>query len=270
MINEGAFCPICEAAGVVDDVSEAAYLRFRVHQSLFKCRVCEHRWKFPLIACDKELEDKFELELGVVRYGVYAANENGSLPSHLASRLSVVGDGKRLLDFGSGDGTFLSRAIALGVDAWGVDKDVSSVVSKEIRERIKPSLSCYVSDKFDFVHSNHVLEHVDDPVLILRDLHASLKNGGVLLIEVPNEIVSLSTMMKRLMFMKSCSATSMYEHQHFFTIKSLSSALYRAGFSELQISTPRRAFGRWRGLFDFLATLVSRGDVIYSVARKIE
>jgi SAM-dependent methyltransferase len=40
--------------------------------------------------------------------------------------------------------------------------------------------------EYDLIICNHVLEHTDDPISFLKNLHANLKNNGQLYIEVPS------------------------------------------------------------------------------------
>jgi 2-polyprenyl-3-methyl-5-hydroxy-6-metoxy-1,4-benzoquinol methylase len=44
----------------------------------------------------------------------------------------------------------------------------------------------FAAESFDFVTTSHVLEHVDDPTLVLKKIHGWLKKDGLLAIEVPN------------------------------------------------------------------------------------
>jgi len=62
-----------------------------------------------------------------------------------------------------------------GVKVW--DKEDGDAQSLE---GIKPG-------QFDFVHSSHCLEHLDDPSIGLKNWFRAVKSGGYLIITVPDE-----------------------------------------------------------------------------------
>lgn len=79
--------------------------------------------------------------------------------------------------------------------------------------------------QYDYVHTSHWLEHVDQLEPVLQALRTSTKTGGLCFIEVPN-----------------CDATYFERsfpdspHIHFFTAASLALAMTRHGFEAVQIS----------------------------------
>jgi len=261
-------CPICNSVNAMRDLSFEKYLNFRSHQNLYKCKGCRHCWRTPQIANDLAMADRSELLCGLVHYGSYTANAKGGLPRHLVDRAAIVQRGQSILDYGSGDGTFIKYMRARGIDAWGVDPDTSSLVDSGLKKYIKKDVSNFCYKKFDYVHANHVLEHVANPVDTLRQLRRCIKEEfGLMLIEVPNELESLTSIMKRMARKRSNSATSLYEHQHYFSPSSLKRALTKSGFAPDQVATPWRIYKGFRGYFDYIASHANKGDVIYAVAR---
>lgn len=110
------------------------------------------------------------------------ASERRSLPWH--------GQG-RLLDFGCGGGSFLARMAEQGWKVVGLDASVGAV--REVQEAL--GLQALVGtlphpdlerESFDVITMWHSLEHVHDPMLILREANRLLVPGGRLLIAVPN------------------------------------------------------------------------------------
>lgn len=106
---------------------------------------------------------------------------------HLSSPVSGA---DRLLDIGCGSGEFLLRARSLGWKVEGVDFDPKAVEAARasgLEVRVG-SIEAYsdVRDAFDVVTCNHVIEHVYDPVYLIRAIHRILKLGGLLWIETPN------------------------------------------------------------------------------------
>jgi len=110
--------------------------------------------------------------------------------------------GKKLLEIGSGYGTFIAfcnknriceaHGIEPGEDAYA---DAFSI-SREILDNygVSPEMIKngygesipYASCSFDVVWSTNVLEHVADPELVLAEAYRVLKPGGMAVIVVPN------------------------------------------------------------------------------------
>lgn len=92
----------------------------------------------------------------------------------------------RVLDFGAGGGEFARPVSALGFELTALEPD----------ERLRRRLSSQglrvaagtaelLDASFDYVYSLNVLEHIDDDVAALRQVHSKLTAAGQLLIYVP-------------------------------------------------------------------------------------
>ncbi len=96
----------------------------------------------------------------------------------------------RVLDVGCGSGVLLARMQSLGWQVEGVEVDPAAV--KAARARGVPvrlgtlEQQAFPADHFDAVHSAHVLEHVHDPLALLRECRRILKPGGTLVFLTPN------------------------------------------------------------------------------------
>lgn len=104
--------------------------------------------------------------------------------------LPVFGSG-RLLDFGCGGGSFLERMHQQGWQVTGLDMAASAV------ERIRSQLGLYAlhgslphpqlnPGSFDMITMWQSLEHVHEPLLVLRQARRLLVPGGKILVAVPN------------------------------------------------------------------------------------
>lgn len=105
---------------------------------------------------------------------------------HLTDLLRRFASGNRVLDFGAGTGTFAKHIAADGLSVQCVEPDAM------LRQRLAAAgLSCVaalpeIADRsVDFVYSLNVLEHIEDDLAVLRELHRCLKPRGRLLLYVP-------------------------------------------------------------------------------------
>jgi 2-polyprenyl-3-methyl-5-hydroxy-6-metoxy-1,4-benzoquinol methylase len=104
--------------------------------------------------------------------------------------LPVEGKG-RLLDFGCGGGSYLARMHRQGWQVTGLD--ISPEAVRRVREELHlpalvGSFPCWelASGSFDVITMWQVLEHVHDPLEVLREAYRLLTPGGKLVISVPN------------------------------------------------------------------------------------
>lgn len=104
--------------------------------------------------------------------------------------LPLATPGAKLLDIGCGNGSFLHIARQLGWQTWGCDKDESAlkIASQSGAKVFKVALpNIDLPDNlFDIITLSHVIEHVHDPALTLREIHRLLKPGGSLWLATPN------------------------------------------------------------------------------------
>jgi 2-polyprenyl-3-methyl-5-hydroxy-6-metoxy-1,4-benzoquinol methylase len=97
--------------------------------------------------------------------------------------------GGRLLDVGCGDGSFLDFARRAGWSVVGVDFDqkaVDAARSRGLDIRLGGIEVLSPQERFDGITMSHVIEHVHDPMAVLRTCHGLLKPGGWLWLETPN------------------------------------------------------------------------------------
>lgn len=97
--------------------------------------------------------------------------------------------GKRVLDVGCGSGVFLELAREYGWIVKGAEPDpVAREVAAERGFEVRSSLAEWSGEagQFDAVTLGHVIEHVHDPLSLLREIHALLRPGGMIFVETPN------------------------------------------------------------------------------------
>lgn len=153
--------------------------------------------------------------------------------------------GGMLLDVGCGDGSFLRLANTCGWNVVGLDPDPKAVVNAAgmgitVHEGGIDKFNAD-SNLFDVITLNHVIEHVRDPIKLLRSAHRLLKPGGTLYVETPNR-GSFGAQM----FGESWRGLEPPRHLVIFNQESLRIALRSVGFGPpLFIARP----GITQGLF---------------------
>jgi SAM-dependent methyltransferase len=114
----------------------------------------------------------------------------------LAVRVAGQFAGKRVLDFGCGDGTFLAMLLASRyppLEATGAEvrddlvEDCRTRLGTDRRLRFVHISDLHSTDNFDAVFCMEVLEHVVAPETVLRRLKTLLAPGGRVAISVPVE-----------------------------------------------------------------------------------
>lgn len=147
----------------------------------------------------------------------------------------------RLLEVGCGGGRMLKFMQDLGWQVEGVDFDpvaVANAESKGLDVRLgNLEEQGYPDDHFDAVTMHHLIEHVSDPVRLLRECRRILKPLGRLVAVTPN-VESLGHRVYR----QSWRGLEPPRHLHIFNRKSLGRLAEKAGFRTFDIfSTSRGA-----------------------------
>ena len=96
----------------------------------------------------------------------------------------------RLLDYGCGGGGYLVRMQQMGWTVTGMDMSAQAVgvcrdQGLEVQEGIDPT-EAFDPESFDAVTLWHVIEHVPSPLETLRQMNRVLKEGGRLVLVMPN------------------------------------------------------------------------------------
>jgi len=168
------------------------------------------------------------------------AYDDGEL--RIAMAASFTDCGKRLLDVGCGDGSFILRVKDQLEEVFGLDISPMAVELcrkngiKASQINLNGQTTPYPDGFFDTIVSLEVIEHVFNPLSFLKEINRALRPGGTLIISTPNirklqRIVSI--------IMGHFPGTS-YDpvgfdggHLHYFTSKDLSNLLMECGFKPI-------------------------------------
>ena len=91
----------------------------------------------------------------------------------------LISKNKKLLDLGSGDGSFVDACKDNSVDAFALDA-YSHKIDFEL-DKIP-----FESNQFDFITLTSVIEHIKNPKNLLIEIRRVLKKDGHLIITTPN------------------------------------------------------------------------------------
>ena len=164
------------------------------------------------------------------------------LASDLARRYGTEGGGT-VVEIGAGAGDFLRLVAERGFDrAVGIDPSLSSPREERAGRASLRFVNGTLADapaglQADLVVCRHVLEHVADPVALLRDARTELAHEGTAIyVEVPDAEHMLRT---------AAVWDLIYEHVGYFTGASLGAAMEAAGW---RVTAGGTSFGgqyRW-------------------------
>ncbi|MBM3461100.1 MAG: methyltransferase domain-containing protein [Armatimonadetes bacterium] len=264
-----AACPVCAAPPLPRPVFGQGPWR------VMACRACGHGWTLP-----RPSDDDLRRAYGI---GDYYADRG--MPASVvrpddrarAAGLRARFGGTRLLDVGSGPGTFLAAAAEQGYavvgSEWSAEMAAHAARTFGVDVRSGPfGGGQFEADAyFDVITMHHVLEHLPDPLAALDLARRLLAPGGTLILEVPNR----RAMAARFPGKARRDVHDLPVHLHHFTSESLRKSIAAAGFDTVEVtpSIPHLlqaalAFvSRCRGtLRRFLARLASPSSAVAGAA----
>ena len=100
---------------------------------------------------------------------------------------------KKLLDFGCGAGGFLGMASSLVVAATGIELEDRVIKYWQGKLNIVQNIDD-AGGGYDLITAFHVIEHLSDPLQILKSLAKKLSASGRMVIEVPSSEDALLTL----------------------------------------------------------------------------
>ena len=153
--------------------------------------------------------------------------------------------GGTLLDVGAASGVFVKMAVDVGIDAVACDFSHEALAYAREHFQLR-TLACPAeaidapNDSYDVVTMFHTIEHLPDPLQVLREMRRVLKPGGFLFLETPNYALHYfaETRMRllfplyRLLTKRDGMPWVPFDHYYHWTPPMLRRALRDAGFRD--------------------------------------
>lgn len=159
-------------------------------------------------------------------------------------RYSLVAE-NRLLDLGCGEGFFANHFKKSGWEVKCVDfssdglmRHNPSLISNFVQGNLLNYLEVLDSniDNFGLINLDNVLEHVVDPIALLRLIKSKIKSSTIVRIEVPNDFSKFQSLLVE----RGCTEETWVcppEHISYFNKTSLSALLEAEGFKLISLQT---------------------------------
>lgn len=171
-----------------------------------------------------------------------------------------------ILDFGCADGGFI-KASKMYFELWGTDLsskaiDLARSRNPELTSRLEVDAlnKCiYTENYFDAIVLWDVIEHINNPSMLLCELSKFLRNGGLLILSTPN-YDSLSAKL----FDKRWAFLTPPEHVCYYGNTTLDNLCIKLGFQKLS----SKSLGKWVNL-GFLLNKFSRIYPNYKFLNKL-
>ena len=243
-------CILCGSPKAGRDPWFERQLALSAHYGVRRCAACDLRWLSPRPTAQGyetlyRFENYFTKAGGPEDYASVVEERKFHFETRIKKLEKIVGTGERLkiLDIGAATGEFLALAKARRHHPYGIE--LSEGARLIAQEQHKLNLSAEPLEKystgapFDVVHLNHVLEHLPDPRASVARCVSLLKPGGILVIEVPQQLTNDLDRLRRILFFWRRPKFSIYSlhHTYFFSPVSLRALLEREGLEILNLST---------------------------------
>lgn len=246
MVNKnllGAYCPLCEeqvSANIILLNLKSRIEKDKRRYHIVKCQNCGLAFCNPvpnleLIADfysrEQPKHSLRDISMSSMTNQVFNRYRMRSVLEQFPSQGSV-------LDFGCGSGLFLHEMKQLGFDITGIEfNEATAEVARRLVGKTKIIThnweTALAGRKFDVVTIWHVLEHIGQPIRLLKSCRTFLKPTGLLVVEVPN----WHSIVRRL-FKSSYYDIGVPVHLTFYSWQTLTKALNKSGFTIRRIQYP--------------------------------
>ena len=141
---------------------------------------------------DKEPVRREEVQRIIDEYNDGIRNNRFQRYSHIVDMIPA--NAGWVLDYGCGWGCIAKAIAEKGNKVIGIDQfDGAVEIARDFNSHdnvqfVRKGITEFDDESFDVVNSNQVLEHVHNPGIYLKNVNRVLKDGGYLVVSVPNVI----------------------------------------------------------------------------------
>lgn len=197
-----------------------------------RCLECSHIYVSPRVTA--QLQGRIGSEMDEADKDSEFLNVQRAYAGLICELLHARTSGPRLLDVGFGAGHIMQTARAYGFESYGIDSSRAEV------DNLWPFFGRHVHQgvlgaepipwgAFDVVVMSHILEHLADPALVLKEVLKSMRPGGLLYVAVPN-----TDSFQFKLFGKNWDVFNPMVHLQYFNEASLRRLLLDCGFINLE------------------------------------
>lgn len=190
-------CPVCKNSSFAHFLQCKDYVTSGEMFNLDKCTNCNFVFTNPRPSFDecgkyyeseKYVSHKDNDKSFVLFLYRWIRNRNFKWKHQLISKYKP--EKGKLLDYGSGLGTFLNYCKEKGWDSVGMDvsQNARNIVKERYNIEVFPNsqIKEQESNHYDIISLWHVLEHIYDLDETIFEIHRILKDSGTLFVAVPN------------------------------------------------------------------------------------
>ena len=239
VLKEQSDCYLC---GGSDLTTRRESVRYEIPKIVYECNYCKLVYLFPL-EDNSSTSDFYRQgfrDLPRQSIGMSSHDTKTIMNTRMDQayrRLKkvkpYVNKNTKLLEVGCAAGSFIKAIKPLVRECFAVELDSENAdfVRKKLNiEVFEKPIENLNSDKYDIICMWHVLEHVNDPIKVVKKLMSMLNKNGVLFIEVPNIFDPLLTLYKLEEFHKFYYQSP---HLYYFSPTTLEKIIHRAGYKPI-------------------------------------
>ncbi len=244
-------CPICDTFDNSRILYPSNLSTDTFKEEIFSARRLPDRQHYQWVRCvscgllrSDPISDKNLGELYTGSTFDYGGEVDGLKRTYLKLLLKSCGNSIPLsvLEIGGGNGFFLEAVRSLGdIRVLGVEPSLDAI--NKAHPDIKPALiqdimraGIVPSNSFDVCTMFHTLDHLPDPIAVLKECINSLKPGGILIIAVHNERAFSAKLMGEK------SPIFDVEHTHLYSKKTAELLFQKLGLTNVKVRSYRNHY----------------------------
>jgi len=163
----------------------------KFHKQVVECKNCKLLFTNPIA-------DRRSMQLYYSTYGsthpraLDISQKQMLFAKEVTEQFSNAEKCLRFLDVGAASGEIMQAFKMQGWEVYGIELSESYIQFIKEKRNLENVYSCEIEDapfpanNFDFINFWHVIEHLRDPIIVLKKIYSWLKPGGKVNIGTPN------------------------------------------------------------------------------------